>query len=365
MYAKNLQKKVIVKSVDSNNMSNWQITYTIDTLTTVNNKFDILDKLNYLINNGIDRKNIFVTDKSFLISTNYKTYYSKGNVIGKNGAKIIKAANLGRLITMEYNEEIVRINCLFEYYKRINSIISNALNIRLRHCFLEDAFREIFISDIGDACMKLCDGAIQQIYDLFERQLKPNYERREKIINQIINSYKKDFGKLLQKSEKNGADCSKKFEYCFNRFDRPVVGVYNDREKCFEILNADQMYKNGEESINRIRLFNISKNSPVEMIFGVTGIMLSAFSYLAHRDNVVSNEEVMRNMGDVPQNSSEAINNIFSNEGGEIFALNETNEKVDDVVARLAEKNLDKLDQITDNRKVKVYINATIEQYVE
>ena len=49
MYAKNLQKKVIVKSVDSNNMSNWQITYTIDTLTTVNNKFDILDKLNYLM----------------------------------------------------------------------------------------------------------------------------------------------------------------------------------------------------------------------------------------------------------------------------------------------------------------------------
>ena len=55
------------------NMSNWQITHTLDTLTTVNNKFDILDKMNQIINQGIDKKNIFVTDKSFLISTNYKT----------------------------------------------------------------------------------------------------------------------------------------------------------------------------------------------------------------------------------------------------------------------------------------------------
>lgn len=41
---------VDIRNKASVNVSNWQITHTVDTLTTVNNKFAVLDKINVLIN---------------------------------------------------------------------------------------------------------------------------------------------------------------------------------------------------------------------------------------------------------------------------------------------------------------------------
>ena len=127
---------VYIRNNASVNMSNWQITHTVDTLTMVNNKFDVLDKINMLINQGIDKQNIFVTDKSFLISTNYKTYFANGSFISNAGADIVKAANIGRIITMEYNSEISNINSLFEYYKKISSLVSRNYRCRLKSSFL-------------------------------------------------------------------------------------------------------------------------------------------------------------------------------------------------------------------------------------
>lgn len=57
----NLEKDVCrleVRSIKEYNMSNWQITHTVDTMTMVNNKFDILNKVNNLISSGVKKKNI-------------------------------------------------------------------------------------------------------------------------------------------------------------------------------------------------------------------------------------------------------------------------------------------------------------------
>lgn len=75
MYSNEETYEVTLNSVSDINMSNWQITRTLDTITMVNNKFVILALVNDLISKGVEKKNIFVTDKSFLISTNYRTYY--------------------------------------------------------------------------------------------------------------------------------------------------------------------------------------------------------------------------------------------------------------------------------------------------
>ena len=77
MYTSDEKYEVILNSVADINMSNWQITKTLDTMTMVNNKFVILSIINNLLNKGVNKKDIFVTDKSFLISTNYKTYMKK------------------------------------------------------------------------------------------------------------------------------------------------------------------------------------------------------------------------------------------------------------------------------------------------
>lgn len=38
--------KLVLKNANDVNLSNWQISHIVNTLTTVNNKFDVLTKLN-------------------------------------------------------------------------------------------------------------------------------------------------------------------------------------------------------------------------------------------------------------------------------------------------------------------------------
>lgn len=338
---------------------------TIDTLTTVNNKFDVLDKINVLIDQGIDKSNIFVTDKSFLISTNYKTYFENGNIINNNGAAIVKAANIGKIITMEYNSEISNINSLFEYYKKINSLIAKNHKCRLKSLILSEAYDSLWHSGINGACEILRNGAIEQVTEIYDRYLEPDYQKRDALIQQIEGIYKKELSKILKKNENSARKCSKKFEYCFERFDRPIVGIYYPEQRMFEIINADQMYKNGEESANRIKLRSISKNSPVLITLAVTGVMLSAMTYLAYREHTVDAQDMVDNMAGIPQTNSEAIRNILSNEDGNMFLNEEQHGKVDPFVKSLAVKNMEKLERVTDKSRVRVDVHSPIKIEVQ
>lgn len=342
------------------NMSNWQITHTVDTLTTVNNKFDVLDKINALINQGVSKNNIFVTDKSFLISTNYKTYFENGNIISNYGTEIIKAANIGKIITMEYNSEISNINSLFEYYKRISSIIAQNHRCRLRSTILSEAYDILGYHDVNRACEILRDGAIEQVAEIYERYIQPDYQKRDSLIQKIVGIHEKELPKIFRKNEENARKCRKKFEYCFERFDRPIVGIYYPEHRSFEIINADQMYKNGEESANRIKLRSISKNSPVLITLAVTGVMLATITYLAYREHIVDAQDMIDDMADIPQTDTEAIRNILSNEDG-IMTTNEEEERsVDSFVESLAMKNMNKLRQVTDKSKVSVEVHSPL-----
>jgi len=350
-----------IRNNDKVNMSNWQITHTVDTLTMVNNKFDVLDKINDLINKGIDKSNIFVTDKSFLISTNYKTYFENGNIINNEGASIVKAANIGKIITIEYNSEISSINALFEYYKKISSLIAKSHRCRLRSWFLSEAYDALRFRDINEACEILRDGAIEQVAEIYERCLEPDYQKRDALIQKIKGLHEKDLPRIIKKNEDNAKKCRKKFEYCFERFDRPIVGIYYSKQRMFEIINADQMYKNGEEAANRIKLCSISKNSPVLITLSVTGVMLAAMTYLAYREHTVDTQDMANNMADIPQSNSEAIRNILSSKDGNIMAIEDEHENVDTFVEGLAMKNMNKLERVTDKSRVCVKVHSPVE----
>lgn len=71
------------------------------------------------------------------------------------------------------------------------------------------------------------------------------------------------------------------------------------------------MYKNGEEFVNQIKLRNISKNSPVLITLAVTGIMLTAITYLAYREHLVDSQDMVDDMMDIPETDMEAIHNFF------------------------------------------------------
>lgn|GEM_PF-1881811 len=361
VFTKNDLCELKVHSVNDNNMSNWQITYTIDTLTTVNNKFDVLSKINDLINQGVSKRNIFVTDKSFLISTNYKTYFEKGDILKNTPNTIIKIASIGRMITMEYNEDIVKVNSLIAYYKRLNSIMNDNLGCRLKGQYLSESYAILFRGNLEMAYISLTQGAKQQIYDIFERHLSPDNKKMNGIIERIEIENNKQYKKNRHQFEKNAVESVKKFEHAFNRLDRPILGIYDEYKHSFKIINTDQMYKNGEESDKQIRLKSISKNSPVIITLLVTGTMLSFIGYLVFRDHKVTNEVVNNEMLDIPQDQKEVINNIFCNKNGIIFS-EETNKNesrnhiLDAQLMSVVEKNFSKLEYITNKKKVHLEI---------
>lgn len=358
MFTKNDSYELKIKSVDTINMSNWQITYTIDTLTTVNNKFDILSKVNDLINNGISKKNIFITDKSFLISTNYKTYFEKGDTLENTSNAIIRIASIGRMITMEYNEDMAKINSLIAYYKSINSIMNMSMRCRLRGKYLSKSYSLLFKAGLEEAYECLTKGAQQQIKDIFGKYISPDNEKMNKLLTKIDNEKDRQYKRNNIQYEKMANEGAIRFESTFNRFDRPVLGVYDDINHSFKIINTDQMYKNGEESEKQIRLKTVTKNSPVVITLIVTGIMLSFIGYLVYRDHKVNNETVNAEMLNIPQNSNEVINNIFCNREGEIIDNNSVDKNVlDPQLIALIEKNFNKLESIASKRKVHMEIN--------
>ena len=255
MYSSGEKYEVVLKSVTDINMSNWQITKTLDTMTMVNNKFVILSIINNLINEGIDKKDIFVTDKSFLISTNYKTYFENGNEFWGKQKDIVKMYSLGRLISMEPNEDIFKMNCLFEFYKKLNSITNKYLKCRIRSTYLADSYDILFRKSIEQAYEILLEGAKNQVCDVFERHISPDINKKDMIIKTLENQKDLCLEKSRKKFKKIMKDSRKKFTYTYNRFDRPVVGIYHPDGHYMEIINADQMYKNDEPTsvINNLK----------------------------------------------------------------------------------------------------------------
>lgn len=357
MYSKDNICELQIESVDRYNMSNWQITHTVDTLTTVNNKFDVLSKVNDLLNRGVKKKNIFVTDKSFLISTNYRTYFEKGDVLKYTPDMIVKIANIGRIITMEENEDIVKINCLMSYYKRINSLLNNSLKCRLRGTFLSESYSRVFNKNLNEAYDYMTNGAQEQIRDIYGKFISPNYGKMNNLLEKLDQEKDKQLERNIIQFKKWANESNKRFEHTFNRFDRPVIGVYDENQHTFQIINFDQMYKNGEESENQLKLKSITKNSPVTIAVLVTGTMLSFLGYLVYRDHTVNNEAINNNMLDIPQDSREVIKNVFTNKSGEIIDINASDSKIlDPQLTVIVEKNLNKLEIITSNKKVHLEI---------
>jgi hypothetical protein len=236
--------------------------------------------------------------------------------------------------------------------------MNESMRCRLRGKYLSESYSILFRNSLAEAYENLTKGAQQQITDIFEKYLSPDYKKMNRLLEKIEHEKNKQYNKNKTQFEKTALDSAKKFEHTFNRFDRPVLGVYDDQKHTFKIINTDQMYKNGEESDKQIKLKSMSKNSPVIITLIVTGTMLSFIGYLIFRDHKVNNETVDNEMLDIPQDSKEVINNIFCSSNGAIVNLDLNNyKKLDPQLISIIEKNFNKLENITNNRKVNLEIH--------
>lgn len=267
-----------------------------------------------------------------------------------------KRYSLGRLISMEPNEDIFKMNCLFEFYKKLNSVTNKYLKCRIRSTYLADSYNILFRESIEQAYETLLEGAKKQVCDVFERHISPDINKKDMIIKTLENQKDLCLEKSRKKFQKIMRDSRKKFTYTYNRFDRPVVGIYHPDRHYMEIINADQMYKNGEESDTQIKLKRITKNSPVAIAMLVTGPMVAFLGYLLYREHNVNSQIDTEDLFDIPQDQEEAINNILGNDDGNL--LDTGNVKAVDVqVKEMAHYNLNKLEIATNKRVVHLEMN--------
>jgi hypothetical protein len=348
------QYNLEIRNRNDINMSNWQITHTVNTLTTVNNKFDILKRLNNYINSGIKRNNIFIIDKSYLFNTNYRTYFNNnsGSVEQAQNVDIEKIYNMGKIVSMECNEDIKNINILFEINKKLSSILNVHFKCRLSRRYLNNAYQILFEKELLQAIDVLIKGAEEQILDIFARRINPDYGNMQKIV-QECQKVKTD-KRILLKFDQAKGEYEQKFEYYFNSCARPIVGIYEEDTHSFLIVNADHIYQNGEESESQIKLNTITKNSPVLLAFTVVGVMGAVMGYLAYRNYKVNTVVDSSNFSALPADRKEALKNIIENDDNSILNVNNNKNKADNKILGLAIDTYGKLEGVTDSKKVEI-----------
>ena len=257
---------------------------------------------------------------------------------------------------MEPNEDIFKMNCLFEFYKKLNSITNKYLKCRIRSTYLADSYDILFRKSIEQAYEILLEGAKNQVCDVFERHISPDINKKDMIIKTLENQKDLCLEKSRKKFQKIMRDSRKKFTYTYNRFGRPVVGIYHSDGHYMEIINADQMYKNGEESDTQIKLKRITKNSPVAIAMLVTGPMVAFLGYLLYREHNVNSQIDIEDLFDIPQDDEGAINNILGNDDGNLLDTGNV-KAVDAQVKEMAHYNLNKLEIATNKRVVHLEMN--------
>ncbi|EOT23390.1 hypothetical protein C805_03051 [Eubacterium sp. 14-2] len=359
MYTNDKTYEVILTSVADISMSNWQITKTVDMMTMVNNKFAILSKINKLLENGVNKKDIFVADRSFLISTSYRTYFEKGDTFFGSPQDVLKMCSLGRFYTMEPNEDICKINCLFGLHKKLNSILNNNLKCRIRSAYLAESFSVLFQKSLDQACEVLLDGVLEQVWEKFERGSFVEMEKWNKMIRELDKQKENALKRDRERFEKIMEESKIVFASTYNRLERPVVGVYHQDVPSIEIINADQMFKNGEESETQIKLRRITKNSPVVIALLVTGPMAGFLGYLCYRDHKVNTQKASQNILDIPKDSNTAINNILGTDNGRLINTGNVN-NIDSQVKEMAQHNLFRLENVTNRRVMEMEMRREV-----
>ena len=97
----------------------WEITNFVSRVSTYMYKIEMLNTIALAINQGIEKKNIFVLDRAYKLNGNYKDF----SEIDLNTLAINRVYAIGKPVSMEPNQDLVEIKYLFESLYRVNKIL--------------------------------------------------------------------------------------------------------------------------------------------------------------------------------------------------------------------------------------------------
>lgn len=251
----------------------WEITNFISRVSTYMYKIEILNTIALAINQGIEKKNIFVLDRAYKLNGKYENF----SEIYLNTIAINSVYAIGKPISMEPNQDLVEIKYLFEILYKLNKILYQYSKKRITKQDRVEAYETLSKRGFSNAIEFICEKARNKVEN---EEWTAIGARIEKECSKVLMSYrdffseKEYFGKVEKQLEKGNIEelteyekglekkyYKKFYEHIFI-LPRPVIGIYSENQKKFVILCADH-FDNSINKNTKIDLKEITQNSPI------------------------------------------------------------------------------------------------------
>ena len=301
-------------------LSSWQISAFIENLSRSYYKNELLNTIESYINKGTDLENIFIIDESFKLNNIYKNLGIL-NLRNERDAKTLY--HLGKPIGMLPNEKLIKINCVFEIFRKVNEILSE---YKVKGLNKEKLSGLITFSISPNTTMiaikeKIISLANENLNQSSQEEVRNNEQNKKidqkKLANsiesstvQVMSSYQKmesDFISLaitkesilandikdINETPSNITGYFNTFKSTFDNLIRPIIGIYNPNDNSIEIICRDFIDKTlyVEENKRFLDIKSISRNSPLAVcvVLGVGGL-----TFLSRHITVALDERLLQ-----------------------------------------------------------------------
>ncbi|MDH5163933.1 hypothetical protein [Heyndrickxia oleronia] len=286
---KDHSKKLEIKLVrsDDNLLTSWQISDFISQLTKHYYKNELLNTISLALKHGVSPNNIIIFEESFEINNSYSNI--DGILDFTKPVDVKTFYHLGEPISMFPNEEIIKLNSTFSYFRKTNEILGkynfSRINKNNLHYYytmikgkqphkkiigeIEALAKEIVkessnknedISNFKENANKLTNDTLNKFFN-YEKKIESLKILMDSIENNELEIFKNPNYQRLAKDYFN--DFFTKFENLV----RPIVGIYNNDTQKVQIFCQGFMNKAKHDPSRFLDLKRISHNSPYEAIF--------------------------------------------------------------------------------------------------
>ena len=216
-----LELKLSSQKSDDTLYTNWQISKLSNDFSEFYYKSVLLHDISIYLDQGVLKKDVIIFNSSIKINNQY-TKYRNAELDLNNPTDVVKFYHLGSPISLFPNKQVLVLHELFEAYRVYFSIVSKyKLNLGNKR----DDLSELF--NISRECS---DVLYFSFVEFFSEKLIENNElesdNRRKCLQEIQSKFKIRDNELIELfSSFDEKQLSKQFDYIFNRFERPIVGI--------------------------------------------------------------------------------------------------------------------------------------------
>ncbi|MGT2713420.1 hypothetical protein [Streptococcus pluranimalium] len=249
--------------------TNWQIAKLSNDFSEFYYKTILLNDLADYLSKGTQWNEVIIINSSININNLYTKY--KDPILNLNNSNdVLKYYHLGSPVPLIFNKQILVVHEFFEAYRRYYSIVNK---------------HKLFIGSKKEDLSKLYEISKREnvikfnLIDFFVNSVTDNNiidsDNRKKCIQEIKNVFK-NFNREFQKSLEESVEYkSGQFNYIFNRFERPIIGIKMADDK-IKLLGSDffvqSKFTNSNSRFLETNL--IKQNSPLEMILTMAPVVL-------------------------------------------------------------------------------------------